>query len=189
MADDCDITVEVAEQPIEVTPEQEQIQVDVAEQPITVESIEACVTATVPEVETIIIEVCEQGPQGEQGEKGDQGDPGPQGPPGTSQPQIDDTVPASSTKDIDSLAVADYEAVKWIVTAINPTSGDRMWLEVGALYDGSSDADHVEYGILPGDIIDFDIAVVISAAALVLRITNNETVSVDFKVIRIATEV
>lgn len=120
------------------------------------------------------------------GPKGDKGDPGT----GAGGVQVNVTIAASSTASVDVLDLDEFEAAKWLIAAINPTSGDRQYIQVDAIHNGTDDADHNEYSVIPDEVVDFDIDVVVDATpSMVLQITNNETVAVTFKVLRLAIQV
>lgn len=127
----------------------------------------------------LIIEDCKQGPPGPQG---------PQGPSGSASMQ-QPTLPlgASGSGVADSLPVADYYAAKWIVHILTIEGTPRYrGLEVLGIYNGSTSFYNITGSI--GESINVGVVVDLNGANLELQVTNNEAVSIEVRVLRLAIE-
>lgn len=152
---------------------------------ITVEEIDCNNAVLVTETPTTVIDTtepvvilvtCEQGPAGADGADGT---------------GIIEVVsgPVSNGNMVvaDSVAIATYRSVKWIVTITDSTAGDYKSYEVMAVHNDSTTLFTV-YGIV-GDTISVFTNVVINGSNLEIEITNNSANPIDIKVQRIATTV
>jgi len=86
-----------------------------------------------------------------------------------------DTVPATTTKVVNTAATANFRGVKWLVTLVLLDLSAVRAFEVFGTHQNGASPSHVEYSHL-GDTINFLADVTIAAGALQLEITNNELV-------------
>lgn len=92
------------------------------------------------------------------------------------------TVASSSTSTVDTLAVADYRAVKWLLTLEDPTGGTYYASEFMAV-NTASEVDYAEYSVV-GDGGPYEIFAEIVGSNIELKITNPIPNIVNMKFIR-----
>ena len=143
---------------------------------VDLEIIQEDINLEVAEILITLETTCQQGPAGP---------PGPPGPPGTGAlPQLSLTIPASSSDNLDVIALSALTSVKWVLTIENTTSGDKESEIVVAQYRGST-VTHSEYSVIGDSTINYVVDVKIVFTNLVLEITNNETVAIEARATRI----
>lgn len=128
-----------------------------------------------PDTDVVLV-ACEQGPAGQDGADGIgviQIDSGPVAP--------------AATQVADSVAIATFRSVKWLVTLKDSVGGLFKFYEVIAIHNDTIPK-HSVYGLI-GDTISVVNDVDISAGLIRLNITNNSANSIDISVMRIVTTV
>ena len=139
--------------------------------------VEEIKTAVIVQPDTdVVIVACEQGPAGQDGQDGFgilQIDTGPVAP--------------AATQVADSVAVATFRSVKWLVTLKDSVGGLFKFYEVIAIHDDTT-SKHSVYGLI-GDTISVVNNVDILAGFIRLNITNNSANTLDISVMRITTTV
>lgn len=107
---------------------------------------------------------------------------GPAGPPGPTGPGATEVhasaVGVGATVVADSVVIADVRGVKWLVWSEDTVSGNMGYVEVSA----TKDADWTESYF--DALVPIGIEVATNAGNLELRITNNHTDIVDYRIIR-----
>lgn len=92
------------------------------------------------------------------------------------------TVASSATSTVDTLAIADYRSVKWLLTLEDPTGGSYYASEVMAVNTGS-EVDYSEYSVV-GDGGPYDVFAEIVGSNIEFKITNPSTNILNIKFIR-----
>jgi len=123
-----------------------------------------------PDLDVVIV-ACEQGPAG---------------PAGILQVNTGPVAPAA-TQVADSVAIATFRSVKWLVTLKDSVGGLFKFYEVIAIHNDTIPK-HSVYGLV-GDTISVVNDVDILAGNIRLNITNNSVNSIDISVMRIVTTV
>ena len=90
---------------------------------------------------------------------------------------VNDTVPASSTKVVDSIPVANFVNLDYKCTVFNQPNSVTKAFDLKVIYDGSILKD-VLFGKV-GSIINYDINVNLNAGNMEISITNNESYDLD----------
>lgn len=129
----------------------------------------------------------ERGPKGAKGDKGDQGIQGPQGyrgPPGenTTDFEIIDVITAGTTKTVDTIPIADFEAAQYVVkiNRVGQNTGGHFRLDVG---NQNTDTVDTIYSIL-GARFNALVNTQVILSNMVVNITNNEAFDLQFRAIR-----
>lgn len=137
---------------------------------------EATPTVIVESDPIVLLVACEQGPAGKDGLDGTGVLEVASGP-----------VANGNTITADSVAIATYRSVKWIVTITDSLGGLYKSYEVMAVHNDSTVLFSV-YAIV-GDTISVFTDVDVNAGQMRLQITNNIANDIDVKVQRIATTI
>lgn len=102
--------------------------------------------------------------------------------------QITDTIAASATKVVDTNPVSEYRSVKWIITITDDTNDLVRGMEVVGNHRDGANPEHIIYATF-GDKLKTLTEVKISGTDMVLEITNNETVTLQFDILKVLTVV
>lgn len=175
IVDEC-IVLEIAEEtlPTEIVLENPSVEVSIIDDTCEIVIEEVSEIVQDPDSFTIL-EDCKQGPTGPIG---------PQGPPGVGAAQTNHTVSVSTTSIIGSASNATINAAKWLVTVEDEINGLARRSELdGVKLASGADFSHSRFG----DIIDYDICVVVNGGVLELEFTNNHTEALDVNAVRIET--
>lgn len=128
-----------------------------------------------------------QGPSGPIGDPGPQGDIGPEGPPGTGAVQIDAELLGESSGIADSVSTDVVDSVKWLVTTIDPTGARKQSVEILGLHNNGIPRFSVYSRI--GDKFQISFDVIIAGNDMQLEITNNEILTLTFRILKFTTNV
>ena len=97
--------------------------------------------------------------------------------------KIEATVTAGSSDEIVDNTSTDFKTIEWILKAEDSTNSKNASKKILSNNNGT-DITHTIYAVL-GDSIDFDINIDISGGNVRFKITNNESVDLDFVLIKI----
>lgn len=163
----------------QVTLDNEVTTVLVAQNKVNLQLVESPVAVFVQPATISIVTAATQGPAGVDGVDGIDGT-------GAVEISAGPILPAA-TLVVDSVAIATYRSVKWIVTLTDSVAGSYKSYEVLAIHNGTT-ALHTVYGRI-GDPIDATTEVAVVGASLELQITNNNVNNIDIKAQRIVTTI
>lgn len=128
---------------------------------------------------TLVVEIG-VGPQGIQGPRG------LQGPPGAQLPTVSVVAPSLVMTTIDTLSMAEYRTVKWIVTVIDLISNRIRSSEVFAHQTLAGDVSFSQSSVL-GDSMNMKLSAVSTSGNIELQVLNDYPHSITVKAARMGT--
>lgn len=175
---DCDIVIQITEQPINITVETIApiIQVINDEPPINVSIDQVTTSVQVQEQTQQIVSVVQQGSQGPPGP------PGPVGPSISYITKVTDTIPAGQTKIVDTVPLTSFTVLEYTIGLKNVSQSVVRGLKMLATNSDGDVANQVYSKT--GDSVSFQLDTEIFLSDCRLRITNLESFDLDLVFVR-----
>jgi len=98
--------------------------------------------------------------------------------------EVSDSIPASSSKTVDSILNSSFESIKYLFTAFNSTNSAYESLEINVLNNGGSYKETIS-GKLKAGGLNIDIDTNNNSGTFELIITNNESFEVQARLARL----
>lgn len=98
--------------------------------------------------------------------------------------RIEITVPASATVTADTILMADFQALKYMITGFNQSEQKRKYIEDAILKTSSTTIKSTRSGIIT-DGVSMTITETVASGTLTLDITNNESFTLTVQLARI----
>lgn len=178
---DCDVIIQIQDQPINLTVETIApiVQVLSEEPQVSVTIDQQTTSVEVQEQQTQIVEVVTQGSQGP---------PGPQGPVGPAGPSISyitkvtDVIPAGQTKYVDTVAINSFSVLDYTISLKNVSQSVVRGLKMLAANSDEGVVNQVYSKT--GDSVSFQLDTEIQLSDVKLRVTNLESFDLDLVFVR-----